>query len=761
MTDFSHQQIAERFAQAVKDGNIRFGRVASSGAMGQAIQVRQDSGQMVRAIAQNNCTPGELCTLFFLDGEVRAYGSNDVATIERSLRYRRHREQVASIEERILALLLYEKPAIVGLLAYLKKETIAYFSILSILYEVIAQEERIACTCPTYNRVGNRCVPVCDGTGQYATLQQCLAAPEPPWPDPAGQDGGGGYWVLYGGYKQGTRGGPFGPYTYPAGDWQGGIFYSSLLPSNPCSTVGLNLHPHYAPASFVDARPADFPPGGNRTAFWVYYNLPLIPKPTNGILASMKNAISTSGTYEYTDDGWFILIDYNNDVFVNGQWLSGDNIAYGICFVGKYVPYGNANNPPTPPTTLSRSVGGVAYTINLAGITLIQNRAALICSPFNGQDPTCTDPGRGNPPISCPFPEDKRSRTFYLGGSKQGGLEIHKLHYQEPYFVYAIATEGQLSETEELSSKETVKLLHGKNKDGTWCAITEIKVDNRSLNKNTFRNPILPPLDTQDWKRSTLGYQSLYPNGAPPVNSFIDNYRYTNNANIQSATDEQNNQLNFLVEFNAQQKVSSATNGSIFEPFLQAIRSRDLISARLCIAPIEGYWANRLKEKGFVINKVFKLPPVQTQINIIGYSGWVSQVKLAHKNSSIGCKALQATVICNSTWQGQPSPCSRGSGKLLSVESWQPGETYKIKVVPGSGFSGGTIQVWGGNSGSVSPTNRRFVKNIAAGEDLFVKFDSYNGLLFQQRDLSMGNRWKTLCISWNNETQTVTLEAFR
>ena len=320
-------------------------------------------------------------------------------TRDRIIFQRHYRNQRRNVDPKIASLSMFEQEAIAALSVF-EYEQIASLSVfienpqllayLSILYETI-QEERIACTCPTYNRVGNRCVPVCDGTGQYATLQQCLAAPEPPWPDPAGQDGGGGYWVLYGGYKQGTRGGPFGPYTYPAGDWQGGIFYSSLLPSNPCSTVGLNLHPHYAPASFVDARPADFPPGGNRTAFWVYYNLPLIPKPTNGILASMKNAISTSGTYQYTDDGWFILIDYNNDVFVNGQWLSGDNIAYGICFVGKYVPYGNANNPPTPPTTLSRSVGGVAYTINLAGITLIQNRAALICSPFNGQDPTCTD----------------------------------------------------------------------------------------------------------------------------------------------------------------------------------------------------------------------------------------------------------------------------------------------------------------------------------------------------------------------------------
>lgn len=688
---------------------------------------------------------------------------------DRIIFQRHHRNQrrdadpkVASLstfeEDAIAALSVFEYQQIASLSVYLENPQLQLLAYLSILYEVIAQEERIACTCPTYNRVGNRCVPVCDGTGQYATLQQCLAAPEPPWPDPAGQDGRGGYWVLYGGYKQGTWNGL--GYAYPAGDWQGGLFYESFLSSNPCSSTYLSTVEHFVSRAWVEANPGEFPSGFPSGNFY-YFNLSMVPSldtsryPPGASLVNMKNTSSTSGTRVATPDGWFLFSAFNNDIYISStnSWYSGNDIAYGVIFVGKYVPHGSVNPSPQPPPTIAGN--------STAGVTLIQNRAALICSPFNGQDPTCTDPGRGNPPISCPFPEDKRSRTFYLGGSKQGGLEIHKLHYQEPYFVYAIATEGQLSETEELSSKETVKLLHGKNKDGTWCAITEIKVDNRSLNKNIFRNPILPPLDTQDWKRSTLGYQSLYPNGAPPVNSFVDNYRYENNANIQSATDEQNNQLNFLVEFNEQQKVSSATNGSIFEPFLQAIRSRDLVSARLCIAPIEGYWANRSKEKGFVINKVFKLPPAQTQINIIGYSGWVSQVKSAHKNSSIGCKALQATVICNSTWQGQPSPCSRGSGKLLSVESWQPGETYKIKVVSGSGFSGGTIQVWGGNSGSVSPTNRRFVKNIAAGEDLFVKFDNYTGLLFQQRDHSMGNRWKTLCISWNNETQTVTLEAFR
>ncbi len=44
--------------------------------------------------------------------------------------------------------------------------------------------------------------------------------------------------------------------------------------------------------------------------------------------------------------------------------------------------------------------------------------------------------------------------------------------------------------------------------------------------------------------------------------------------------------------------------------------------------------------------------------------------------------------------------------------------------------------------------------------EILINLSNYSGLLFQQRE-PINNRWKTLCISWDNESQTVTLEAFR
>lgn len=696
MTDFSHQQIAEKFAQAVKDGNIRFGRVASAGAMGQAIQVRQDSGQIVRAIAQNNCTPGEPCTLFFLGNEVRAYGSNDVSTIERSLRYRRHREQVASIEERILALLLYEKPAIAGLLvyekpaiagilAYLKKDTL--FAYLSILYETI-QEERIACTCPTYNRLGNRCIPVCDGSGQYSTLAACLAAPEPPWPSPAGEDGRGGYVVLYAGYRAGDG------QSY--GGMNGGLFYQSEATQNPCSAEQFFYVDHLAPTSWVDARPQEFP-SGNRTQSWTYYSLPMNPAlnqsayPPGAILVSGKNTTSTTGFRQVDQNGWFLFAASHSDIWIQGSpgyWYSGPVASYFYYFVYKYVPFGSfsGTSPPSPPA----SIGGM----NIAGVTLFQNRAAIICSPFNQRpDPTCQDPGPGGGAIACPYPEEKRSRRFWVGGSKQNPVLVHTLNFAEQNAAYLVKNDA---------AKELIRILAAKHPNNQWCKVVDIEVTGNAIAKQIYSSPVFPQARPKDWKHPWFAYN--YPNNNYAANTplYAVNFIPDQSANILSF-----NNKNFLLKFDPTQGIQAATNegeAPIWGRFSDLVKgSRLLKDGRICLSLFNAN--NPLPGKGVAISSIY---PIAQSANTLAVSAYIKEDKLeeSYSNSVLGCAGTIFRRPYRERWYSGKQTSYRDLGLI----------TYNDRHPP-------TYSSGGQNAGSTLS-----VKNCA-GQVVQVLAPIYNGTI--------------------------------
>lgn len=704
MTDFSHQQIAEKFAQAVKDGNIRFGRVASAGAMGQAIQVRQDSGQIVRAIAQNNCTPGEPCTLFFLGNEVRAYGSNDVGTIERSLRYRRHREHVASIEERILALLLYEKPAIAGLLvyekpaiagilAYLKKETL--FAYLSILYETI-QEERIACTCPTYNRLGNRCIPVCDGSGQYSTLAACLAAPEPPWPSPAGEDGGGGYVVMYAGHRVGSRGSTA---NWQYGGMVGGLYYQSSA-DQPCSEVGFDYVEHYAPGHYVRAKPQEFPGGRTTGDYWAYYYLPLVPSidrtayPSGAMLAYGKRQIATGGFRLVDENGWFLFVAEAVDVYIQGNpgyWYSPEDTAYAHYFIYKYVPASSfsGTSPPSPPA----SIGGM----NVGGMTLFQNRAALICSPFNQRpDPTCQDPGPGGGTIACPYPEEKRSRRFWVGGSKQQPVLVHTLNFGEQNAAYLVKNDA---------NKEIIKILAAKHSNAwnsEWCKLVDIEINGSAIAKQAHSNPAFPAAKPKEWKYPWFAYN--YPSNNYQANTpaYAVNFIPDQAANILSF-----NNKNFLLKFDTTQGIQVATNEGevpIWGRFNDLIKgSRNLKDGRVCLSLFNAN--NPLPGKGVAIATIY---PIAQSANILAVSAYIKEDKLeeSYNNSALGCTGTVFRRPYRERWYSGKQTSYRDLGLI----------TYNDRHPP-------TYSSGGQNAGSTLS-----VKNCA-GQVVQVLAPIYNGTI--------------------------------
>ena len=194
MDELSYRQLAEKFLAALRDRKVQFGRAASAATAGQSIQILRDGLPPIRARAQNNVSPGDACTLFVLDnGEVRAFGqhASDSSELTRTLRYRRHREEpLTQIEEQVLSLLLYEQPALTGLLLYQKTASSRLTALftrrkksrgqVAILYAVIERREgphpEELCPCDRrWTPTSNGCVPVCTRDGEFISQQACEA----------------------------------------------------------------------------------------------------------------------------------------------------------------------------------------------------------------------------------------------------------------------------------------------------------------------------------------------------------------------------------------------------------------------------------------------------------------------------------------------------------------------------------------------------------------------------------------------------------
>lgn len=716
---------------------------------------------------------------------------DDERTVEttRIKQFRHYRDDEQVKKKSILSLLIYKEPSILSLVLYTQTVQQPLFAYLSILYETVQENDPTPCVCSTYNRQGNKCYPVCDGTGTYATLEACLAAPEPPWPNPAGEDGGGGYWVLYAGYKQSSAYIGNG-YEYPSGSWSGGIWYQAA--NHFCGTA-LDYVSHYAPATDVLANPGEFPDEDLATQYWYYYSLPMIPDldasayPAGAVLVGMKNAITTTAVYKSDANGWFAVGFYNTDIYLQAteSWYSGDGMAYALCFVGKYVPYSNFGSngeiPPSPPS----SIDG----FNVSGVSLISNLAAIQCGEF-GTDDECVDPGLGEPPVGCPYPREKRSRTFWIGGSKQTPVEIRKLNYSDRYYAYLVAIGGQLTgvvPNQNIVSNELVRIVAGNEPGSTyfayseWCKIIDISVNGNTVTENLFSSPAIPS-NPLDWKQSLLGYQVYFPGSPPSSNkAYIDSNRSAFNINIETYTNEET-ELNthFKVEFDHNQKVPIAENENAFDKFIDLIETQNVINeARLCISKFQGETASTEQHRGFIVDKVFQIP---ANANILAYSGYVSEIQKAHADSTINCVALRSIVYCATGWDDTTPVCEAGQGKLLRAIQYED-IAYTITVEFGADFAvAGDIQVLKSNSGYSPLTSNlltykktlpnsggSFQHNFNNGDLLSFRVKNPTPREVPERDeqgiptgnaVTIVNFWDTACISWNDDTQIVKLEGF-
>lgn len=415
-------------------------------------------------------------------------------------------------------------------------------SAVSIVFRTLV-EEPTKCTCPTWKRVGNRCIQVCDSVSSYTTLAECLAAPLS-WPPPEGQDGGGGYWVLYAGYKIGTRGSS--GYEYSNGSWTGGLFYESLVTN--CSSVELDYVAHYAPISFVDGNESNFPANTGGSAYYYYYSLPMVPKLDlsrypGGILSYLKNETSTSGILKVDADGWFAYAVYDVDIFFSATntWYAGDDVAFGVCFVGKYCPASSFNDGvPSPPDML--------WDLNISGVELIHNRADFECG--GGSDSPEEEP-----------PEDKRAYRYFLGGSKRTPIQLCQLNYSDPHDFYIATTDLNKNQSGEIETSETINFLLGRHESGSFCKCLNIEIKGNEIAKTLLNYPILPQPNSKDWRRSLLDYTY------PPEESgdaVVDLYRSNKFYNLIRRT-EQEQSIYHLFSFDSGQSVNGVVFGTLIK----------------------------------------------------------------------------------------------------------------------------------------------------------------------------------------------------
>lgn len=435
-------------------------------------------------------------------------------------------------------------------------------SAVSIVYRVTVPDTPTECTCPTWNRVGNRCIQVCNSSGTYASLEQCLLAPAPPWPPPEGQDGRGGYWVLYVGHKQSTAYVGNG-YSYSAGGWTGGLFYEASEFFGNCSNTSLLDVDNRAQAAYVLASPGDFPNHYLTTEFWYYYDLPMLPQPSastypGGTLTFMKNAITTTGLRYCDANGWFVWADYNLDIYFSSTntWQSGNpGSAYALCLVGKYVPAESFTdgNPPSPPSTIEG--------FDVSGVTLIHNRGNFECG------------GGGDTPAEEP-PEEKDCYRYYLGGSKSPPLLLHQINITDPHTFYISTIALEKKEDESISTQEIINFLLGQHSDGSWCKLLNIQANGQQISKTIYDKPAIPDKDPKDWRYSLLDYTPPPPSSGDPL---VDTYRLLTSYNlIERAKESVYHLFNFDssqsvdgVSFSTLIKTTSIENKAIIQYSLQ------------------------------------------------------------------------------------------------------------------------------------------------------------------------------------------------
>ena len=672
----------------------------------------------------------------------------------------------------ISPLILYNKTQILPLVTYRKDEEIDFFCTLSILYTTTEEDNPTECACPKYyKRYGNRCFPICYAdskpSGTYDTLQECLNASEPQWPDPEGQPngrGGGGYWILYIGHKQGIWSG-FG-YDYPDGAWSGGAFYHIYLQALKCFSGRLDYVNHNAPSSWINAKPNSFPSAYSSSGNFHYFNLPMVPQidasqyGQNAIVSIFKNTVSTGGIYRVNSDGWFLYQAFNADVYYPDSqiWHSPSNIAWAICCVGKYVPVGESASPPS-------EISG----INCNGVTVLHNPTDNECSYWNQPDPTCQDPGKGKPAIACPYPQDKQAKIYWVGGSKQTPVRVGKVHISDLTAAYMVAT-GANREGEIIKSSEVVRIYSGRRADSKWCKIESAQIDGNDVNAIVSRNPNSPP-EFKDWKQSLARYDTgtpdnTYSNEFATLFPAINLWRTSDDRNIQTIYNLATKAAKmFMVGANIYQEIPNASiPGDDDEDLRYLVLKRDLIKeVVLCVTPFVDNTTQTEVERGQYVDRVYK---IHDNAYILEASGWINQVDKAYSASLLPCKPLRALVVCNKDWNDNIALCAQGEGKALKITDYQSGTSYRIKVKARDNFSGtGSIEVWKIDTEflGTNPSSRKWVTKLSGFDQFFeTTFGASDGrddLIFVVKN-PLKTLGDTACISWDGAEMTVTLEAF-
>jgi hypothetical protein len=394
-----------------------------------------------------------------------------------------------------------------------------------ILFEIQSSEQK-NCTCPTYKRIGTKCKEVCDGTGEFKNLSDCLKG------NPPGDDPGELAYTILMSISQ-----------YPGKKWQRFVFSPNSNPityyyfgyeGNQIQQYGTGRdvsNTHSVNTSFlfdiINQKP-DFP----ISATW-YGNVRFSSEKdlqklidSQSILLGSESS-NTDPYYRYRNaeiietasPGYWLIDSYPDGTPADPQHPSGG-------YFGQY----------TPGFVDPRFTGGITRNFSIAArvnYEEIGKAIAYLTSAFRSRidgnlnvdfilkpDWEPKKPTDPPPPTIAYEPPSITKRAFWLGGDRTPQDLEFALTIDDPFEAYLSS----------VSKQRIITIKHGKKPNQEWCKITAIYEDGEII-KTTFTNPTTPTYPSETWNDWRSDLSHAY--GTPPtsIDACVQEYRNNKNAN--------------------------------------------------------------------------------------------------------------------------------------------------------------------------------------------------------------------------------------
>lgn len=375
-----------------------------------------------------------------------------------------------------------------------------------ILFEVQANEQK-HCTCPTYKQVGKKCKEVCDGTGEFKKLADCLKGnlPGEPLPDELScvllmsisqfsqkkwqrfvfSPNNNPLTYYYFGYEENQiQQYGVGKSTYNIYSLNNSFIFK-IIEEKPDFPISINWYGNLrwqgerdlerlinSGVEFVDSEENSTDP------YYHYRNPRLIETASPAYWLIYSNPDGTPRDPAYPEGGY------------HGQFYSG--------FIT--TPFNGAtSNFSIAARVMHSDIGKAIAYLQDAFRSRVDGNLKVDYILYPDWEPP--KPGDPPPPPPTYEPPSPKVRSFWLGGDRFPKDLEFSLNIDDPFEAHLSAVQ----------KKRIITIKHGKHsadKNYEWCKITTIFSTSNDANKTTFTNPSTPIYPDETWSdwRSSLSH---------------------------------------------------------------------------------------------------------------------------------------------------------------------------------------------------------------------------------------------------------------